>query len=304
MNSRNRSHYLLLLSLVVSTACSVTERRDETITRQWPAAQVKAIDLDEVDGSVTVEAAATDSISLVAHVRAGAEIKEKPAEENKGYFQTVLAGGTLSVSRRGGRRTHWSFFGFSDGKKLKIDYKLRVPPSVTLELKTVNGRISTRGMDAASRLVTVNGTIETESTGNSELVARTVNGSVRARFLDNFQGANVKTVNGAVEATLPQNASFSVDLSQVNGDFEASFPLSIHSNPGSRRVSGEVNGGHHELTIVTVNGDIELDTAAGKPRLMQPESPVMPGLPAVPQPGSTPVVPPAPPAPLPSAPTT
>jgi len=27
------------------------------------------------------------------------------------------------------------------------------------------------------------------------------------------------------------------------GDVEAAFPLSIHSHPGSRRVSGEVNGG-------------------------------------------------------------
>lgn len=302
MKNRNRSHYLLLLSLVVSIGCSVTERRDETITRQWPAAQIKAIDLNEVDGSVTVQAEATETISLIAHVRAGAEVKEKPSEENKGYFQTTMAGQTLSISRKGSRRKQWSFFGLNDGRKLQIDYTLRVPPSVALELTTVNGRIATRGMDAASRLVTVNGTIETESTGNNALVARSVNGSVRARFLENFQGANVKTVNGAVEATLPQNASFSVDLSQVNGDFEASFPLSIHSNPGSRRVSGEVNGGHHELTIVTVNGDIELDTVGGGSRLVHPEAPVMPGLPAVPAPSAPGAHPAAPP--VPSAPTT
>lgn len=300
MNSRNRSHYLLLLGLVVSTACAVTERRDETITRQWPAAQVKAIDLDEIDGSVTVEAEATDTISLVAHVRAGSQVKAKPSEENKGYFRTELAGNTLSIFRKSGRRVHWSFLGFNDGRKLRIDYTLRVPKSVTLELKTVNGRIATRGMDAATRLITVNGPIETESTGNSELVARTVNGNVKARFLENFQGANVKTVNGAVEATLPQNASFSVDLSQVNGDFEATFPLSIHSNPGSRRVSGEVNGGHYELTIVTVNGDIELDTS-NAPRLTHPEMPVMPAIPAAPSP--TPGAPVPPPA-VPAAPTT
>ena len=32
----------------------------------------------------------------------------------------------------------------------------------------------------------------------------------------------------------------------------------VPANPGSRRVSGEVNGGEHELKIVTVNGDVEL----------------------------------------------
>jgi DUF4097 and DUF4098 domain-containing protein YvlB len=85
-----------------------------------------------------------------------------------------------------------------------------------------------------------------------------VNGRVRAKFVREFNGARFKTVNGSVKATLPQNASFNVNLSQVNGDFEASFPLSINSHPGSRRVSGEVNGGQHPLKITTVNGDVEL----------------------------------------------
>jgi DUF4097 and DUF4098 domain-containing protein YvlB len=104
----------------------------------------------------------------------------------------------------------------------------------------------------------VNGAIDIETAGLNELRATTVNGAVKATFTRDFQGARFKTVNGGVEAFFPQNASFAVDLSQVNGDFEASFPLSIHSNPGSRRVSGEVNGGRHDLKIVTVNGDVEL----------------------------------------------
>ena len=57
----------------------------------------------------------------------------------------------------------------------------------------------------------------------------------------------MKTVNGGVTAALPPSASFTGDFSQVNGDFEAAFPLNIHSHPGSRRVSGEVNGGRYEL---------------------------------------------------------
>ena len=85
----------------------------------------------------------------------------------------------------------------------------------------------------------------------------------------------------AVHAVLPPNASFACVLSQVNGDFEAAFPLTIHSHPGSRRVSGEVNGGRYDLNIVTVNGDIKLET--------NPNAPAPPAAPAA--------VPPAPPAP-------
>ncbi|HEU4888801.1 MAG TPA: DUF4097 family beta strand repeat-containing protein, partial [Thermoanaerobaculia bacterium] len=140
----------------------------------------------------------------------------------------------------------------------QIDYVLRVPPSLMLEVMTVNGRIVTRGVEGETQATTVNGKIDIETAGLNELRATTVNGKVKATFTRDFQGARFKTVNGGVEAFFPQNASFAVDLSQVNGDFEASFPLSIHSNPGSRRVSGEVNGGKHDLKIVTVNGDVEL----------------------------------------------
>ncbi|HKO02396.1 MAG TPA: hypothetical protein VJ032_11915 [Thermoanaerobaculia bacterium] len=69
-------------------------------------------------------------------------------------------------------------------------------------------------------------------------------------------------MNGRVLAVLPPTASFLGDFSQVNGDFEAAFPLNIHSHPGSRRVSGDVNGGKYALRISTVNGDIKVDNGA------------------------------------------
>jgi DUF4097 and DUF4098 domain-containing protein YvlB len=169
-------------------------------------------------------------------------------------------GDTLRIGRKEHKRKGFRFnipilFGHSEKR---IDYVLRVPPTVELEVMTVNGRIVTRGVEGETQATTVNGKIDIETAGLNELRATTVNGQVKAKFTRDFQGAHFKTVNGGVEAFFPQNASFAVDLSQVNGDFEASFPLSIHSNPGSRRVSGEVNGGRHDLKIVTVNGDVEL----------------------------------------------
>jgi DUF4097 and DUF4098 domain-containing protein YvlB len=132
----------------------------------------------------------------------------------------------------------------------------------------------------------VNGEINLENAGSSEVDAHTVNGRVTATFVRDFQGAKLKTVNGRVVAVLPSTASFACDLSQVNGDFEASFPLSIHSHPGSRRVSGDVNGGRYELRISTVNGDIRLENGI----------PPVPPVPPAPGVGSVPPAPQAPPA--------
>ena len=105
-----------------------------------------------------------------------------------------------------------------------------------------------------------------------------VNGIIRAHFLRDFHGASFKTVNGRVVAVLPPNASFSSDFTQVNGDVETAFPLSIHSHPGSRRVSGDVNGGRYSLHITTVNGDIKVENGAPPPT--PPAAPTAPPVPS------------------------
>lgn len=271
MNRLNRALYLLPIALA-AMACGRAEghadhdskRRPHTtvtISRTWPAASVRELRVFEVDGSISVEASQTSEISLVATASGNLDVKK--GEENDGLFQTTLEGDTLRIGRKerrkgGRRRFHIDFGNFFNRDKKRINYALRVPPTVTLDVNTVNGRIVTRGVSGATEAATVNGTIDIETVGTHSLEATTVNGRVKCKFLESFQGARFKTVNGGVEAILPQNASFNVDLSQVNGDFEASFPLSIHSNPGSRRVSGEVNGGQHELKITTVNGDVQL----------------------------------------------
>jgi hypothetical protein len=266
MNRSKRNVYLLA-AVVLLAAGGCREHRHRggsaasraTITRNWPASGITLVKVGEVDGNITVEAATGNEISLLATAKGDLDIKK--GQENDGLFETRIAGDTLRIGRNEREREHFRFFWDMDD--MQIDYVLRVPPTVSLVVTTVNGKIATRGVDGEMKATTVNGPIEIETAGTSELQASTVNGRVRAKFTRGFTGARFKTVNGGVTATLPAGASFAVNLSQVNGDFEASFPLSIHSNPGSRRVSGDVNGGQHELKITTVNGDVELARLGG-----------------------------------------
>jgi hypothetical protein len=294
---------IAVASALLLTACVGPEKHRTTITRTWPAAGIHRINVREVDGAINVVAGRPDEISLVAHIESRGFHPKK--EENQGYFQSRIEGDTLVLGRERGRSVHISI-PFFNSRELKVNYDLRVPPATELTLKTVNGHIASIGVDGEWSATTVNGGIDVDTGGRSEVAAKSVNGYVRAKFRDQFQGAQLKTVNGSVRATLPPTASFACDLSQVNGDFEATFPLSIHSHPGNRRVSGEVNGGRYQLRITTVNGDIQVQTSGPIPP--QPSVPPAPDAdeddemspmpPAAPAAPSAPAAPAAPPLPI------
>lgn len=286
MNARYYRLYLPALLAILTYGCVMGESHVETITKSWPADGIKRVDVNGVDGSVDVTAGTGNEISLVAHVRAR-NFRPDPKKENNGYFITALDGDTLTIGRQHGVRIHSPFFFFTS-HEVEINYELRVPPSVDLALKTVNGRVATRGTDGGIQATTVNGSLDVEASGTREVTLNTVNGPVDAHFTKDFQGARFKTVNGSVRAILPPSASFACALSQVNGDFEAEFPLTIHSHPGSRRVSGEVNGGRYDLNIVTVNGDIKIENSAPPTAPTAPAAaPAPPAPPTAPAPNST-----------------
>ncbi len=273
MNSRGLKIYSLLA--LTLTGCVARERHVTHVQKSWPAAQIRRVEVREVDGTINVHGGATDQVLLNARIRT---YGRDPKRE---IFRTDLEGDTLII----GRREHRIRIGFFSWNESRIDYDLTVPPNVELKLTTVNGHIETRGVAGETQATTVNGSLDIECDGTKEVTARSVNGRIMATFRKDFQGATFKTVNGRVVAALPPSASFYGDFTQVNGDFEAGFPLNIHSHRGSRRVSGEVNGGKYELKITTVNGDIKVEN------LGPAVPPAPPSLPAAPAPPAPPPVP-------------
>ncbi|HKB80845.1 MAG TPA: DUF4097 family beta strand repeat-containing protein [Thermoanaerobaculia bacterium] len=251
MNTRKRL-LPLVLGLTLVAGCYPLEEHTARIGGKWPAAGLKQLEVREVNGMISVMGDSPNEITMVANVRARG-VQPNHREPNEGYFSTDIDGDTLVIATRD------EHHGFVFGPEIRVDYDLHVPPSIALRLRTVNGRVATRNIAGEISAVTVNGVVDIEATGSNEVAARTVNGRVQAKFLDDFHGAQLGTVNGRITAVLPPTASFVGDFSQLNGDFEAAFPLNIRSHPGSRHVSGEVNGGRYTLKVSTVNGDIKVD---------------------------------------------
>ena len=277
MNSRSRIVYSLAVGLLLTGCGAVRERRTAHIQRTWPAGAIRRVEVHEVAGSIEVTGSTTDRIDLSADIMARREPNRN--KENDGYFTAEVIGDTLVIDTE--RRHRRVIIGFWNNDDVKVDYELHVPRDVSLELRTVSGHIATRAIAGETSATTINGVVDLEATGQNEVEAKAVNGTIEAHFLTDFHGARLGTVNGRVTATLPSTASFLGEFAQVNGDFEAAFPLNIHSHPGSRRVSGEVNGGRYSLKITTVNGDIKIDNGPTPPAPpVVPETPAPPAKPA------------------------
>jgi len=263
------------LALALLAGCVPLEERTAHFENKWADPALKRLDLTEVSGTVTVVGDSPSAVTMSATVRARG-IRPDPKRPYDGYMTAEIDGDTLAIRSQG---SHHHGIIFSMGKEVRIDYDLHVPPQMALNLVTVNGRIETRGTSGEMAAKTVNGSVHLEMSGSNEVEAKSVNGRIEAKFLTDFHGARLGTVNGRVVAVLPPSASFYGDFTQVNGDFEAAFPLNIHSHPGTRRVSGEVNGGKYPLKISTVNGDITIDNGA------PPAPPPTPTAPPPPPPG-------------------
>src|SRR5712691_4562873 len=121
----NRLYLLGALLLVVG--CTAGERRHEVIQRHWPASAIHTVEVDGIDGSLSVEAGAPDQVTLIARV-SSVGIEPRRREDNNGYFETELNGDTLHIGQQK-RHVHISF-PFLLRAKMEIDYELHVPPAV------------------------------------------------------------------------------------------------------------------------------------------------------------------------------
>jgi hypothetical protein len=144
---------------------------------------------------------------------------------------------------------------------VQVDFEVRVPRGVQLVARTVNGSVRATGLTADAETYTVNGGVRVETTGLAR--ASTVNGSIDATMgRSNWTGSlEFSTVNGTVEVTMPRGVDAEVHASMVNGAFESDWPMTVKGKWGPKRVNGTIGRGGRELELSTVNGNIELRQA-------------------------------------------
>ena len=143
--------------------------------------------------------------------------------------------------------------------KFKVDFYVKLPENLaSATMKSVNGKVESRGSFGDIISKTVNGKIEFEG-DFTEGSFKSVNGNVYVYLEDALKGdVSLRTVNGTLNLELDRKSSFDVEGSTVNGSIRSDFDLYIKRGFVGSRVKGSVNDGKYKVYLSSVNGSIKL----------------------------------------------
>ncbi len=169
----------------------------------------------------------------------------------------ALWGDEASCDEDGYRNNH-SRRGRNNANDVSVDFTIRVPEGVRLNLNTVNGDLHIAGATAEVAARTVNGSIDASSLGGP-VRAETVNGSIRAEMGNSgSEDLSYSTVNGSITVSVPRPLSAELQMQTVNGGIESDFPLTVTGRINPRRISATIGDGGRRLSFKDVNGRIKL----------------------------------------------
>jgi DUF4097 and DUF4098 domain-containing protein YvlB len=251
-----------ILLLLVQNAMASTVR--ETFKKTIAFDQEGYLSLDNANGNVQITSWEKDEVEIIAHKEVRASDRETAERMMKKLeidiresADEIIIETYFPKGSSGGGVFGWLFG--SGGQSFSVEYEIRVPQNIDLNINTTNGKVETENVTGKLRLEATNGKIIGRDISGFAR-CKTTNGSIRVEFSEIPEGDKLtfKTTNGSIKLYLPQDFGGDVDLKTTNGHIDSDFPLSGRGKKSKKRYSGYIGEGNRELTCATTNGSIDL----------------------------------------------
>ena len=241
----------------------------ETQTRdfRWEGAVAsgKWIKLQNINGDVEVMPASGNRVEVTAIKRnrrgdtddVRIEVKRYGTNEENVFICAIWGEATCdengynSPKRRRGHD--------DDDNDTEVEFTVRVPRGVNVDVGTVNGSVDVRGATGEVHASSVNGGVEAISDGGP-VTASTVNGSILASMRSLGSGElEFTTVNGSITVELPEELNADLRMTTVNGTLSSrDFPLTVSGRFSPQNLRATIGKGGTRLSFTTVNGNVEI----------------------------------------------
>ena len=262
MKKRYLCSLIILLVFVFSSLISATTLT-KNFEKSYDFEQGGSVSVKSINGSIELSSWNKNKVEIQAEIKVKAGSRRK-AEDLLEKVEIIIDYDSDKISIEGEyprRCNNRSFFDslFGSNSNVTIKYWIKVPKETDIDLKSTNGRVTADDITGLVDLSTTNGSIEASNIQGS-VDAHTTNGAIKVQ-LNKFKNNNriiLKTVNGSVKLSLPDDAKADVKASTVNGSISTDFPLTIRGKFIKKNLDGEINGGGGRISLSTVNGSISI----------------------------------------------
>jgi hypothetical protein len=248
MSHRSALRYSILavlscLGLVAPARSGVTRE----ITRTYPLHADGSFELNNVNGTVRIEAWDKDEVE----VRAVKSTPDREALLDMVAIDVDSKPDALSISTR---------YPQEEGVEVAVDYLIHVPRHAQLNhVNNVNGTLRVVSSESVGELHTVNGNIEVYE-GSGNVRAHTTNGNVylELKRANDSRGASAETTNGSVLLAVPADMPADLEARCMNGNFSSELPVVMRGAEQPRVLHGKLGHGGAPIHLSTVNGAIRV----------------------------------------------
>jgi hypothetical protein len=239
----------------------------DTWSRTYKVAENGRFALINVNGRITAEPTSGTEV-IVEGRRTAKGSTDEAAKDMLAKLEIREEVGDASV-RVESRPPRTSGFGGHE-----IEWTIKVPKGVVLDLRTTNGGVRLNDLSNEIHAKTTNGGVKGENIIPSLLEASAVNGGIEITLgapLDATDSIEMETVNGGVTLALPSESKATISARCVNGGVHVeSLDISRDEESGGsdyerkRRLNGTMNGGGAKVSLSTTNGGVHLNRAGNK----------------------------------------
>jgi DUF4097 and DUF4098 domain-containing protein YvlB len=207
-------------------------------------------------GAITVDGKKNGGISVKGWDRGEIFVRSKVQTWGDTDAEAQALIGLIHIETGGGQ-IHAEGPSTSGERGWSVSFEVFVPRNSNLTLKTHNGGVSIADVRGQIEFNALNGGVTLRRLAGS-VKGHTVNGGLSIELAGNRwdgDGLNVKTTNGGVSMTIPENYSARLETSTVNGGLKIDFPITLQGKI-DREISADLGSGGTTIRATTTNGGV------------------------------------------------
>jgi DUF4097 and DUF4098 domain-containing protein YvlB len=225
------------------------EIREQTLA---PSGAPIAID-GKQNGGVSVKGWDQNQILVRARVQTGAPTAQE-AEALGREIRIETSGAKIFASGPENRQDyHWD-----------VSYEVMVPRRSDVSVETHNGGIAIAGVNGRIDFSATNGGVVLKKLGGTVKGSTTNGGLVVELAGDRWDGEtlDVRTTNGGVVMSIPENYSANLETGTVNGGISVDFPVTVQGDL-KKQLAVNLGSGGATIKAMTTNGGVRIRRSSG-----------------------------------------